>query len=107
MTDRIVDSGVVVTGSAGIEDVQDLRTRLIAALKSSDAVSINLSGIGDTDISFLQLVESARLSAAEMGKALSLAYPANDALRHDLQRGGFVARPADRAFWLHAIEEAP
>lgn len=106
MTHRISDSAVVIAGSACIEDAVNIRERLLAALQSFNPLVIDLAQIGDADISFIQLIESARRSAGAKGISLSLAQPANDALGHDLKRGGFLHRPEDRSFWLHTTELA-
>jgi hypothetical protein len=55
------------------------------------------------DLSFLQVIEAARLKATEQGKSLSLVEPAGGELRRALDRSGLMAaaKGADLSFWLH------
>lgn len=67
-------------------------------------MTLDLSGVTSADLSFVQLIESARASCARQGAAARLAGPADGALRDVLERGGFLD-PADGErvqFWTHA-----
>lgn len=95
-----------------IEDVADIRVipaihaRLLDAFKTSDHIVLDARATGDVDISFLQLIESARRYAVSASKTFSLVAPAQGELHQQLQRGGFLSRTADRAFWLRTGEGA-
>lgn len=52
------------------------------------------------DLTFIQLLESARRTARETGVAFGLAAPATGALRETLERGGFLVAADDQDFWL-------
>ncbi len=67
-------------------------------------LEVNLSGVTDIDLTFVQLIESARRSAAESGGSLRLSQPATGYVLETLQRGGFLSDPPDERtlFWMGA-----
>lgn len=75
----------------------------MTALSGTKPVVIDFAGEPEVDLSFIQLVESARLYAAAHGKALTLAQPASGSLLDVLERAGFIetASHEDALFWLH------
>lgn len=95
-----------ITGAAGLRSIAEIHGRLTAALKSAQSLVINLAGADDCDITLIQLIEAARRYADANGKRLALAAPAAGEIAAQLDRGGFVVRPADRSFWLHTAEAA-
>ncbi|WP_296597039.1 STAS domain-containing protein [Phenylobacterium sp.] len=97
-------SAIAFTGAATIPHVTDAWTQLSAAVAAGDDVTLDLSGVTSADLSFVQLIESARASCARHGAAVRLAGPAEGSLRDVLERGGFLD-PADGErvqFWTHA-----
>lgn len=76
---------------------------LLGLIDHEDAPQLSLPAEAVIDLSFLQLVESARLHAAESGKELTLSEPASGALLETLRRGGFLEGMSDpdSKFWLH------
>ncbi|MFN7008688.1 MAG: STAS domain-containing protein [Allorhizobium sp.] len=89
--------------SVTIRNISDLLPEISAALSGPKPVAIKLADTLEVDLSFVQLIESARLSARANGKTLSLAQPASGPLLEVLQRGGFIesASDEDAQFWLH------
>ncbi len=67
-----------------------------------DNVTIDVSALSEVDLTFVQLIESARRAAGERGRAIRLSQPAQGALLQVLQRGGFLdlADPERSDFWL-------
>jgi anti-anti-sigma regulatory factor len=67
-------------------------------------LEIDLSGVADIDLTFVQLIEAARRGAAEAGTALRLSQPASGYVLETLQRGGFLSNPPDERtlFWAGA-----
>jgi hypothetical protein len=63
---------------------------------------LDVSGLIETDLTFVQLLEAARRDAAKDGRRLTLDAPAGGAVLEVLQRGGFLDDAgSDRAkFWL-------
>ena len=90
----------------------DLTIRNAAAIKAALAecfekdrnVSLALNPDAAVDLSAVQLIAAARLSARSLGGDLALAEPASPALRGLLSRAGFieVASAEDLKFWLHS-----
>jgi anti-anti-sigma regulatory factor len=67
-------------------------------------LEIDLAEVTDIDLTFVQMIESARRGAAETGTALRLAAPASGFVLETLQRGGFLSDPPDERtlFWAGA-----
>ncbi|WP_137135018.1 STAS domain-containing protein [Rhizobium sp. FKY42] len=76
---------------------------LLLALIAKSAVALDISDDEPADLSFVQLIESARIFASTSGKKLTLLRPATGNLRDVLERGGFLHNisPEDASFWLH------
>jgi ABC-type transporter Mla MlaB component len=105
MHELAVTDQLKFSGPLTVRVAKQIRTRIIEALRQFPSVTIDCSGATEVDLSFIQLVLSARKSAAASAKILSLAPPADGALLEALRQAGLVA-PADRqpvadqTFWL-------
>lgn len=86
-----------------VSDIHLSWSTLSEAIKGFTSIRLAIPADATVDLSFLQLVEAARLKASEQGKSLSLLDTANGELRRALDRSGLLAAasPADRSFWLH------
>ena len=96
--------GIVrVQNPANVQSVSALHQALATDIAGSTETVLDISGVEDADLSFLQLVEAARMEASSENKAFNLAQPANASLTALLERAGFVGRmsAADREFWFH------
>lgn len=77
---------------------EDLKT----AIAPDAIVRLDLSGAASPDLSVIQLVQSARASAAAVGCDFALSAPADATLRALLTRAAFLPASADDTqFWLH------
>jgi MFS superfamily sulfate permease-like transporter len=76
---------------------------LLGALTSHKSVIIDFDDDVQIDLSFLQLIESARIYADTAGRTISIAKPASGQLHDLLDRSGFLQTmsPKDARFWLH------
>jgi ABC-type transporter Mla MlaB component len=92
-------------GELTIKTIADAHSDLAAALTASDAVQAQVAEDAAVDLTFVQLLQSARRTAREAGAAFGLAAPAAGALRETLERGGFLSAPEDREFWLMQAED--
>ncbi|GAM06608.1 MULTISPECIES: STAS domain-containing protein [Novosphingobium] len=97
---------ISVGDTATIRTIQGLATRLLegfAALGPGEELELDTSQLDEADLSFVQLIEAARIQGAQEGKPLRLAHPANTALAALLARGGLAAcaDSATLAFWFH------
>ena len=95
---------VAFDGPATIPHVTDAWTRLSAEVAAGGDLVVDVSDVTGADLSFVQLIESARAACARQGATLRLAGPAGGALRDVLDRGGFLdGADAERLkFWTHA-----
>ena len=92
---------VDIAGAADIQTIAGLHQQLLQALQHQGGVKLTVSADTNVDLTFVQLVESARRFAAAGGKTLALSAPAPAGLHDILKRGGFLTAAADRMFWLH------
>lgn len=94
-------------GEVTISNIGEAHEQLGALLREQDAVTIDVEDLTETDLTFVQLLESARRKAAENGSRLSLNKPAAGALLEVLRRGGFLDDDtSDRAkFWLQGAAQ--
>jgi len=91
-------------GTQELREASDAHARVLNALKANSSIVLDFAELADVDLTFVQLIESARLSAAQQGKVLSLSAPASGALLAVLERGGFLGDATDprTQFWLAA-----
>jgi len=93
-----------VADLANVRNIAEIHARLLDVYRNSDGVVLDLSDLADVDLTFVQLIEAARRTAAADGKAIALAAPAMGVLLDTLERGGFLSSKQDNAFWLCATE---
>lgn len=94
---------IKIGNSANIRSANEYYNSILPALQDSESVELDLSGCGEADLSFVQIVESARLYARTSGKTIHLSSPADGAVLEVLRRAGFLddMTAADARFWLH------
>jgi hypothetical protein len=90
-------------GPLSLRTITDHRASLLSALTANPSVSLDIAEDAQIDLSFLQLVEAARIYAATSGRQIALAKPASGTLHDLLERSGFLQDmlPDDANFWLH------
>jgi hypothetical protein len=90
-------------GELGIRRIAEIREQLLAAFGDSSSIVVRVDPESRPDLSFVQLLQSARVQAGLEGKAFALGSPAEGGLLTVLNRGGFLeaAAPQDLDFWLH------
>ena len=92
-------------GELTIKTVAVAHQRLAEAFGASRAIKADVAEDAAVDLTFVQLVESARRTARETGAAFALSAPAAGQLRETLERGGFLAATDDQEFWLMKSED--
>jgi hypothetical protein len=102
MDNQLRDS-VLFPDVLSIRNVSDLRANIISALDSNERIVFEIPAGAEADLSFVQLVESARRQAKALGKSLTLSSPVGERLLKLLERAGFVEAftAEDAKFWLH------
>ena len=91
---------VELSGELTIRTIGDAHQQLRDALAAHPEVAASVDPAASVDLTLIQLLESARRSAAEQGRGFALAAPATGGLLETLTRGGFVETADQRAFWL-------
>jgi len=89
---------------SGVIDVRSIQKPFQAIKKAAASgrdIQIDLAAVTEIDITFVQLIESARRSAAQAGLGLSLIQPASGMVLATLREGGFLSEPPDARtqFW--------
>ena len=92
--------------NATIGSVDSLFEQVTATLNSSDVIVVDFSAIKTVDISFVQLLISAKHTATRDGKKMRLSAPASGPLLEILEQAGLLSKenflPEDRSFWLNS-----
>jgi hypothetical protein len=96
---------VVFNGALTVREIKVIHARIAAALHQYPAVTLDCSNATAVDLSFIQLVLSARKSAQGAGKTLALAHGPQGALRNALMQAGMIAQGDDapvpgQEFWI-------
>ncbi len=93
-------------GPINVRTIQPAHRALKQGIDEHQSLVVDLPENAEADASFIQLMESARLYAAQKGRSLTLAQPAGRNLRELLTRAGFTdSLTPDRArFWFHQGE---
>ncbi|HYN37716.1 MAG TPA: STAS domain-containing protein [Rhodospirillales bacterium] len=97
-------------GALTVREAHSIRDALSAALHSGNAVIVDCRDAADVDLSFVQMLIAARLSAAAHRTSFALAAPAEGPLLRVLNRAGLLdpARPdAADGFWTGDRPEQP
>ncbi len=86
-----------LSGKLTLQGIEGTYATICAALGGNKVVEVDCSDANSFDLSFVQLLLSARRTA---GERVRLAMPLPAALQDVLQRGGFLAQGCmDLAFW--------
>lgn len=94
---------VQLSNSLIIKNISEVHNVINLRLAEDSDIILDIPKDAEADLSFVQLVESARMDARATGKKLRLAHPATGSVLKVLERGGFMdAQSAeDATFWLH------
>ncbi|RII28335.1 MAG: hypothetical protein CXR31_00075 [Geobacter sp.] len=80
---------LVIEGPVTIRQVDELKVVLVATLTEAESVRLDLSGVTATDPAFLQLLVSARLTAARSGRELTVMPTPSEAYAQGVVAAGF------------------
>jgi hypothetical protein len=95
-------------GEVTISNIGAARDDLDVALREDGPVIVDIVSVDETDLTFIQLIESARRKAAGTGRECRVRHPAGGAVLEVLRRGGFLDddETSERAkFWLQGTAE--
>jgi len=91
---------VTLSGAIDVRSIEEACEKIKQA-SGPAGLEVDLSGVTDIDLTFVQLIESARRGAADSGTSIRLSAPASGFVLETLQRGGFLSDPPDERtlFW--------
>lgn len=92
---------VGVRSSVTIRSVVEFSRDLLSALDEGGDVVLDLAGLDELDLSFVQAVEAARRQMRDSGRDIRLLRPAEGPLVALLERAGFITDPDAIGFWFH------
>jgi hypothetical protein len=86
-----------------VRSITSVQKELLEFMAGRPSATIGLPDDSQVDLSFIQLIEAARIYAGTAGKKVALARPAEGPLLDVLKRSGvFEGMTAeDTKFWLH------
>jgi ABC-type transporter Mla MlaB component len=87
------------SGAATIRTAEDIVIKLKQALAESDTLIIVCDDLKEVDITFIQLIASARKSAMVLGKTLQVSAPIGGELLKTLNRAG-IQPTGSQSFWF-------
>ncbi len=93
-----------LSGPRTIRFADQTRSLLQEALRAHSATSMDCSGVTEADLSLVQLLISARISAEPSGKTVTLSHPPSGAFLQTLSKAGFTASPdplnGNESYWI-------
>jgi anti-anti-sigma regulatory factor len=93
---------ITLSGAGSIRNTTQYHALLSEGLSTETDLALDLRGMEEVDLAFIQLIVAARRSAQARGLSLTLSHPAPDPILQTLERGGFIGPAPDdrRNFWL-------
>jgi MFS superfamily sulfate permease-like transporter len=85
-----------------IRRADEIAEALLGAIEANEALALDLPEDGPFDLSFVQIVEAARVHARAQGKTITLASPAAGPLLQILDDAGFLSASTTSTFWLES-----
>jgi len=94
---------IEVPNSVTVRSVTQFGEHLSASFGNAGEIVLDLASLAELDLSFVQIIQSARAHLAREGRTIRLSGPANGAVAALLDRAGFLTdvAPADVDFWFH------
>jgi hypothetical protein len=80
-------------GPRTLRNAEETRSLLLEALQGASPIRLDCSLVAEADLSFLQLLLSARKSGQAAGITVTLAHEAGGAFLQAASKAGFVTRP--------------
>lgn len=86
-----------------LRGITAIQQDILDFLGTKTSPTISVPDDCQVDLSFIQVIEAARIHAKTSGKTIALASPAKGALLDVLKRGGLLEGMSaeDMKFWLH------
>ncbi|MBP1843168.1 hypothetical protein J2046_001422 [Rhizobium petrolearium] len=86
-----------------VRTISAVRQEILQLIDKNKSTTIEITDDCQVDISFIQLMEAARIYAGSAGKHIALTRPASGPVLDILKRGGVLEGMSDddAKFWLH------
>ena len=103
MNEGATDFRLNAPPSVTMRTVADFRSELREACGSHSSILLDIGGVTEADLSFVQVVYAARYQMDSLGGWVEGCRPgaAGAPIATLLQRAGFTTNPADIDFWFH------
>jgi anti-anti-sigma regulatory factor len=85
---EIKDGMLTIDGEMTISKVNEVKETLLKAIESPNPVMLNLGGVTETDVPFIQLIISASIYADSLKKEFKIKNPSTEFLQV-VERSGF------------------
>jgi hypothetical protein len=94
---------ISVPNVLSIRNVSEIHAKIIDVIQNNSSIVIEIPESAEADMSFIQLIESARRRAKALNKSIALSSPAQGRVLKVLERAGFIEAfdRDDANFWLH------
>jgi STAS domain-containing protein len=89
---------VILDGAQTVRNIGAACARISDALTQNLEVQIDCSSVESADLSLIQLLFAARITARRTGKRLGITAPAGGALHAALEQGGFLSPSGNDPF---------
>jgi anti-anti-sigma regulatory factor len=97
---------VRLAGSVTVRTIAEAHQGLLEAFADNSEIIVDASDVTEHDLTFVQLLLSARRTAVEQGKHFALASAPTGELLETLKRGGFVdPTAATDDFWFPTTDQ--
>ena len=109
MAPEVAERGrLAFVDTATIRDMPRIHAVLCDALSANQELTIDCAAVTEIDLSFIQLILSARKSAAAAGKRIAVIPPDGTLLTDLLVRAGLLAsaeetRSGEQSFWFDKV----
>lgn len=91
---------LAISGKCTVEHAAPLREALLEAVAADKQLSLDVSGVEEADITFLQLVLATALTLQREGGALSRTGSVSEAAREAARVAGFDQTPQLKTFFV-------
>ena len=83
---------VTLAGDLTVENASEIRDALIEAIHKEDGISLDISGVTDLDVSFLQIICSLHRTVFKTGKTINIQGEMPRSIRHAISDYGYICR---------------
>lgn len=100
---NVKESNLCLQQNLTVRSITAIQQTMLEYIDNNHSITIELPEDCQADISFIQLIEAARIYTGTAGKTIALEAAASGSTLDVLKRSGFLERMSaeDEKFWLH------